>query len=382
MIDEIEGLPDVSFIDDTTLAGIQTKMSQDYSAKYKELTGKTVTLARADPITLLLYACSVILYQGYLYIDRAGKQDLLKYAYGEYLDNLAALKGITRQTASYATVTVRFTLSAVRPNRVVIPAGTRVTDGNGVLYYSTDEYTEIAPGEEYADIICTCQTAGTAGNEPLAGEIDTLVDLLPYIGSVSNIEAPAGGAEVESDDKLRERVYLAPDGYSVAGPIGAYVYWTKSYNTSIGSVNVYSPTPCVVEVRVLLEDGSAPNSAMLAGLLEYLSDETKRPLTDQVYCMAPDFTYFDIDMTYYINSSDMSSATSIQSKVAAAVSEYVTWQTSEIGRDIIPSELIRRVMEAGAKRVIVNKPTFTVVKDTCVPRLNSQTVNYGGIEDD
>ena len=90
-IEQIERLPDVSFIDDDiNLDGIQKQMLQDYQDKYMEETGEETVLDRGEPIALILYACSVQIYQMYMYVDRAGKQNLLKYAFGAFLDNLAA----------------------------------------------------------------------------------------------------------------------------------------------------------------------------------------------------------------------------------------------------------------------------------------------------
>ena len=83
LIDEIANLPDVSFIDDVTLDQIQSQLVADYISKYEELTGESAELTRADPVSLILYACSVQIFQAMLYVDRAGKQDLLKYSYGD-----------------------------------------------------------------------------------------------------------------------------------------------------------------------------------------------------------------------------------------------------------------------------------------------------------
>ena len=69
-------------------------------------------------------------------------------------------------------------------------------------------------------------------------------------------------------------------------------------------------------------------------------------------------------------------------KVAAAVEQYKTWQRA-IGRDINPSQLVRMVMDAGAKRVTVTAPTYTPVDATKVSALQGEaTVTYGGLEDD
>lgn len=55
-LEEIENLPEVSFIDNITLDDIQKQMVSDYLTKYEELTGKTGKLTRADPVSLILYA--------------------------------------------------------------------------------------------------------------------------------------------------------------------------------------------------------------------------------------------------------------------------------------------------------------------------------------
>ena len=65
-----------------------------------------------------------------------------------------------------------------------------------------------------------------------------------------------------------------------------------------------------------------------------------------------------------------------------AVDAYNEWQTGEIGRDVNPSELIRRMVEAGAKRAVVTKPDFTAVPPSTVARLGKVSVTYGGMEDD
>ena len=232
VIEQIERLPDVSFIDDDiNLDGIQKQMLQDYQDKYMEETGEETVLDRGEPIALILYACSVQIYQMYMYVDRAGKQNLLKYAFGAFLDNLAALKGIERTAAKPATVTMRFTLSEAQTGAIAIPAGTRVTDGEA--YFTTDKYAEIKAGETTVDVACTSIETGVDLNGIHEGAIQTLVDPIPYIESVTNITETDGGADPESDESLKDRIYIAPSRYSTAGTEEAYIYWVKTYNSTI-----------------------------------------------------------------------------------------------------------------------------------------------------
>lgn len=381
MINQIANLPEVSFIDNMTLDDVQARLVKAYQDKYKELTGKPLTLQRADSESLKLYAVSVVLFQMFLHVDNAGKMDLLKYAYGAFLDNLGALRGVTRLPAAAAVCTVRFTLSAAQASVVTVPAGTMVTNGDGV-YFETDEEAEIAAGNLYVDIPCTCTVSGAEGNNILAGAIDILVNPIPYMAFVANIDATTGGADVESDDDFADRIYLAPSAYSVAGPEGAYVFHVQSYSSSIGDVEVTSPTPCEVEVRFLLNDGTLPTQTLLDEVCAYLDEESIRPLTDHVEVLAPTQQPFDIDVEYYINQSDAGKASTIQGEVAAAIEEYVEWQTFKIGRDINPDVLTQKMIDAGAKRVVVASPSFTEVPSGSVARIGTQSVAYKGIEAD
>lgn len=377
----LNNFPDISFIDNMTIDEVINQMINDYQDKYKEVTGKEVSLSQADPYRMILYSCALQIYQGMQFIDRAGKQNFLKYSYGDFLDNLGTLRGIERLQATSAVTTMRFSIDEVIASAVQIPQGTRVTNGNEVYFY-TDEYAEIPAGEKYIDVPATCTEAGAKANGFKPGEISVLVETLPYISSVSNTTETSGGSDTESDDALAERIYIASSAYSVAGPADAYVYWTKTASSNIVDVNVSSPNPCEVDVRFILENGELPGDALIDKVETILRNDNIRPLTDLVTVRAPDVINYDIELTYYINASDKFAAVNIQNLVSTAVDVYKNWQSSVIGRDINPSYLIGKIMAAGAKRVIVTSPAYTELTNYQVASLGNVTINYGGIEND
>ena len=223
LLKSVNDLPDVSFIEDDTLAAIMQRLVSNYEKKYKEVTGQTVSLGAADPARIQLYAIALDLYQIEQYVDRAGKQDLLKYSYGAFLDNLAGGRGVHRQQAAAARTTLRFTFSDPRDYTLTIPEGTRVTNGDGV-YFKTEAYSEAAAGAAYIDVEAVCTAQGVKGNNFLPGQINLLVDPLPYVEKVENITTTEGGTDLEDDRSLAERTFLAPSGYSTAGPSDAFVY--------------------------------------------------------------------------------------------------------------------------------------------------------------
>ncbi len=378
---KLENYPDINFIENMTLEDMQNRMISDFQGKYEEITGKEVMLAKADPVRLILYAAALQLYQGMQYIDSAAKQSFLKYSYGGFLENMGALKGITRDLGKAARTTVRFTLSDIRPETIIIPAGTRVTPGGNVFFYTETEGS-VPIGSMYADVKAVCTEVGDGGNGYEVNSIKTLVDKIPYIASVSNIETTSGGAEVESDENLAERIYLAPSSYSVAGPDDAYKYWVKTCNPSITDVRVGSPMPGEVDIRFIVGDGELPEQGMINEVEKFLMEGERRPLTDHVTVGMPDVHAFNVNVKYWINESDKNKSAAIQRNVDEAVQGFAYWQKAQIGRDINPSKLNYLMMQAGAKRTEITEPVFTVIGDTGLAVMENAAVMYGGIERD
>ena len=97
--------------------------------------------------------------------------------------------------------------------------------------------------------------------------------------------------------------------------------------------------------------------------------------------LAPDEVEYAITVKYWIAESDQRSVSEIQSRIAAAVADFQTWQR-KLGRDINPTELIARLREAGAKRVTLTAPVDTVIDTTELPKCTGAAATYGGLEDD
>ena len=373
--------PEISFIKNYTMEKLADDMVSWFKEKYKELTGKDIVLGKADERRIILLAGAYFIYQGYMYMDDAGKMGLLKYSRGEYLENLGAIKHIHRKPAAGSTTTIRFAMKSKRTSAIGIPKGTRVTAGDNV-YFATDEYSEIPAGSLSVDVPATCTSVGQMTNNYDIGDLNTLVDIIAFIDEAKNITKPEGGADIESDEALRQRIYMAPAAYSSAGSADSYEYFVRQFYTGVSSVRITSPSPRVVRVRYLLENGSIPESESISRLKEYLSNPSIKPLTDSIEVLAPVKKTYSINITYYVNSSDQSRAANIQLKVVAAINDYINWQKSEIGRDINPDVLRQKVLNAGAKRVDIASPVFTVVDEDSVASLTSQSVTYGGLEND
>lgn len=307
------------------------------------------TLAAGDPRRLFLLSIADVIIQQRTAINLAAQQNLLSYAQGGYLDALGQLLAVERMAESKAVTTIEFTLSQALGSVYTIPAGTQVT--NGVVTFETDEDLLIPIGETTGEVSASCTVAGPVGNDYLAGQISTIVTPMTFVSGAQNTTITTGGADAESDPDFADRIRLAPNSFSVAGPEKAYVYHAKSVSPAIIDVKVDSPTPGEVDVYVLLTDGTLPTEDTLEQIEEHLSDENIRPLTDYVVVKAPTASNYEIELHYWINQEDSSKAAQIQADVEAAVEQYRLWQQTKIGRDITPGKLLQLVFAAGASRV-------------------------------
>jgi phage-related baseplate assembly protein len=98
---------------------------------------------------------------------------------------------------------------------------------------------------------------------------------------------PPIAAVYESDERFRQRIQLSLEGFSTAGPVGAYIFHALSASPLVKSVGVTSPDPGEVLVTILSTAGTGvPTSPLLATVTAALSAENVRPLTDQVTVQA------------------------------------------------------------------------------------------------
>jgi phage-related baseplate assembly protein len=371
-------LPDIQFTEQD-----EQKILNDIKLFYEGITG--ISLGRADPVMVVLNTLGKYIILQNVLIDRTAKAELLPFANGPLLDYMGYFTKTGRLPAAYATTTLRFALSTAIVTSQTIPAGTRVSPDNseGELYFATVADATLAPGQVQIDVVARCLEPGEVGNGFAVGVINTLIDPIPYVQTVTNLTASGGGADLEDDDSYRERIRLSNDSFTTAGPRDAYIYWAKTASSAIVDAQAVSPSDMEVTVVPLLEGGELPTPEIIAAVTNVLNERKIRPLTDKVTVTSPDIVEYDLGMTYYISDSDVSRETAIKAAVDQAVLDYTLWQRTKLGRDINPSELIRRVMAAGAHRVDQTSllPVYTPVPDTSVAREAAVNVTYGGLSE-
>lgn len=373
---ELMRLDDVNFTD-TDAKTIERQIIDDY-----QRIAKTV-LYPGDPIRLFLTTLAYRIAHERSIYNIAAQQTLLRYATGKHLDHIGAMLATYRNNESYSGCIVEFSMNQSLTFDVVIPRGTRVTNDGQSIFETLDEI-KIKNGLLSESVNVRCQTAGQKFNNIEIGQIDKIVDPVAYVTSVKNITKTAGGADIESDSSYRERIALAPEKFSVAGPKLAYRYHALSAHQNIIDVAVERTTPGVVRISILLNGGRIPavNSTEILAVKKILNDDEIRPLTDTVDVVPAVSVEQNYSVKWFLSDSNLSQQSTIANNIERAIAEYENWQITKLGRDINPDELIHRCKQAGAKRIEISGMSYRVLanNEVCSFAKNDSRIIFGGTE--
>ncbi|MHA6912988.1 baseplate assembly protein [Ralstonia pseudosolanacearum] len=347
-------LPEPNFIDRDPQA-----ITTEIVAQYEQRTGKTLYPAQVERLLIDVIAYRETLVR--IGIQEAAKQCLVAYARAPMLDYLGELVGVTRLPAQPAVTTLRFTVETALSTDRLIPAGTRVEGGDGTATFTTDANATLVAGARFVDTAATCEEPGAAGNAWQPGQISNLVDELGDVDvTAANTTVTSGGVEEEENDRLRERIKLAPEAFSTAGSRLAYVFHAKSAHQSILDVAVLSPTPGVVKLYPLLTTG-LPDVNMLSLVEAACSADRVRPLTDQVQALAPTPVDYAINarLVLYKNTD----VASVLAQAQTAAEAYKADRAAGLGRDVVPVQVDAALKVAGVYDIVRTAPAKIVLAE-------------------
>lgn len=171
----------------------------------------------------------------------------------------------------------------------------------------------------------------------------------------------------ESDADFRRRIQLSLEGFSTAGPEGAYIFHALGADGDVLDVSATSPTAGEVVVTVLSRTGNGTaSSALLTAVDTAVSAEDVRPLTDHVTVQSATIVNYTVSATLHFYAGPDRAVVLAASQ--ASLEKYVEGQ-HRLGLDVTLSGIYAALHQPGVQRVDLASPTANIV-------VNSQSASY------
>ncbi|MBI2235385.1 MAG: baseplate J/gp47 family protein [Magnetospirillum sp.] len=164
---------------------------------------------------------------------------------------------------------------------------------------------------------------------------------------------------MESHDRYRQRIQLALEGFSTAGPAGAYEFHSLSASGLVKDVDVASPSPSTIVVTILstIGDGT-PSAELLATVEAALADEDVRPLGDRVTVEAAEIVPYQVEavLTLYRGPDAEVVRQAAQAQLASLVAAR-----HRLGEVEVPESALKAALHvAGVQKVTLVQPAAGV----------------------
>lgn len=203
-------------------------------------------------------------------------------AIGEYLDKAVAPFGIIRKTATAAVRRMTATGTVALQTRWGI---------SNLVYVVTDE---LAPNIYEV----TCETVGDIGNQ-YSGEMQPISNVVGVTAVLEDIIT--AGTDEETDEAMRERLYLKVRLPATSGNIYHYQQWAMSVpGTGAAKVFPLDDGPGTVTVLVVNDDKEVSENLPVT-VAEHI--ETVRPIGATVTVSSPEALTVDVTANVLLDGS-------------------------------------------------------------------------------
>lgn len=230
-----------------------------------------------------LYAAAAQIQGLYLQAQWLLDQSFPQTAKGEYLEQHAQLRGLSRGIATCAAGMLRFGVSTAIGSDLTIKSGTVCMTAGGVRFATTDDAV-LKSGALYVDVPAMALEPGKQGNVP-AGAVTIMAAMPVGVKACTNPEAFSGGDDAEDDEALRRRLLDSyrrlPNGANAAyyeqtalSCTGVAAAVAVGRPRGVGSVDLYVAT-----------DAGIPDETLLAEVNAHLQE--KREISVDLRVLAP-----------------------------------------------------------------------------------------------
>ncbi|WP_096024608.1 baseplate J/gp47 family protein [Campylobacter lanienae] len=326
----IENLPYPPIIEELSYEEILNSIKSLFKANLND----SIELLESDEYSALL---ECLAYREMLLrarINAAIKGCLLPYANEGDLDNVVAFYGIERLRGEYPKASVEFSLSMVRSVDIIIPSGAVLTDSNNSIAILARSVV-LKAGELSASGEIILQEHIQTSNK----KCEYIQTPLPYVLKAKQTTTFSGGADPESDEALRARAILSLDRFSTAGASGAYKFHALSSSAKVKDCAALNGGAGIVNIYIQSSD----ESDIALEVLNYLSSDNRRPLTDKVVVFMANKKSVLIKATLELN--DMLNQSNINNQIQGGV--------LALGQDLNLSFLYSNLHTSGVYRAII-----------------------------
>lgn len=154
----------------------------------------------------------------------------------------------------------------------------------------------------------------------------------------------------ESHDALRERIQMAYEGLTTAGPRNSYILHARNASGLVADATAESPSPARVTVTVLSLEGQGEASPeLLAEVAAALNDDDVRPLGDRVTVQSAQVLPYQIKAVLYGKGAGPETDASL----AEARRRLAAWinPRKRLGLEVPRSAIDAQLHVAGVSRV-------------------------------
>lgn len=254
-------------------------------------------------------------------------------ATGQALDAIANDFGLFRKPATFGSGNVTLTLGSSATQTLTGSSGARFSTFNQdlskvVTFTSTAAYT-FAVGQSQTTVPAAADQAGSQGNVGV-GTITVMLNALPGVATITNGAGFTGGADVETDASLRQRILL------VLVPV----------NTLSKVISAVLAVPGIFMCNAVDNQDSAGGFTVVAGdqlgqLSPYLSSVTaavtaNKSLGSNPNIVTPKITTVDITANYAIQTGAV--AGTVQAALTTAINNF--FKNLQLGQVFMPFQLI------------------------------------------
>ncbi len=195
---------------------------------------------------------------------------------------------------------------------------------------------------------------------------------LDHIGVLYGVSRMGEGITRETDDRLRRRIQLAPEAFSVAGPAGAYEFHAHTLSQEIADAHAFSPEDGHVTLVLAGVNGAVVDEDIIAAVTDRLARDDVRPLTDVVVVRNADMVLVDVTLALQIARGPDPAL--IKTAAETAIRAYAA-QRYRIGAEFFRAGVIAAAKVGGVDNVVLTSPTADITcGDTEVPALGELTI--------